>query len=149
MSTKQIEKLQIELASALNDTGLCTVHTVGSQKGDIRLLFTVRDTKEKQAWFRFLTELLPELQEHEEFYHFIGTKVMMDGGRMVQAWVFILSTIPGGEEDLATVVSDVRRIFRSTSEEMKNDSKQPFNVALPPPWAATANRVKKNVTAVK
>lgn len=149
MPTKPIEKLQVELANALTETKLCTVHTVGSKDGDVRMLFTVIDTKEKQLWFKFLSELLPELQSHEEFYHFVGTKVLMDGGRMVQPWVFILSTVPGGEEDLAVVVSDVRRIIRSTLEEMKNDPSQPFNISIPAPWAATASRVKKGVQPIK
>lgn len=147
--TKTAEKLQLELATALTETKMCTVHVVGSRGKDVRVLFTVIDNKDKQQWFRFLSELLTELQSHEEFYHFVGNKYFIEKGKMVAPWVLILDTVEGGEESIAVVISDVRRIIRNIVDEMKVDPNQPFSVSIPPPWASTAQRIQNKVKNVK
>jgi len=99
------EKLQLELKDTLEATGYVEVVAASSRKGDVRLLFRVKEATQEQ-WLKLVHQCLLEL--NPKYYFFLGVRYFIVEKELRFGWVLILDAEDSEHTDEA--VQDMRKL---------------------------------------
>ena len=88
MASRTVENFQLELRAGIEETGCCEVVALSSRKGDIRVMFRVKDLPK---WYGILSIFLLQ-EDRERWYSFIGQKYLLHEGKLTAVWVMFVDS---------------------------------------------------------